>query len=160
MINIEREAILYDLYYQPNRTETIPERADETTPQFKNIFMKNIVCKGAGRAILFQGLPEMSLKNVSLENAVIEARTGVICIDADQITMKNVEIYTKVLPVMDIENAVNIKIENFKCFENQEAVFNVKGEKSNNIIFTNSIKNPQMLKIDSKVKPTAVKVVQ
>lgn len=160
MINIEREAILYDLYYQPNRTEKIPERADETTPQFKNIFMKNIVCKGAGRAILFQGLPEMSLKNVSLENAVIEARTGVICVDADQITMKNVEIYTKTFPVMEIENAVNIKIENFKCFENQETVFNVKGEKSNNILFTQSIKNPQMLKIDPKVKPNAVKIVQ
>jgi len=160
MINIEREAILYDLYYQPNRTEIIPEHASETTPQFKNIFMKNIVCKGAGRAILFQGLPEMSLKNVSLENAVIEAQTGVICVDADQITMKNVEIYTKALPVIDIENAVNIKIENFKCLENQEAVFYVKGEKSNNILFTQSIKNSQMLKINPNVKPNAVKIVQ
>lgn len=159
MINIERDAILYDLYYavrDQKNTSAFP--IDESTPQFKNIYMKNIVCKGAERAILFQGLPEMNLKNVSLEDAVIEARTGVFCSDAEQINMKNVQVYTKVFPVMDIQNASNIKVENFKCTENPGTLYNIAGEKTNNILYLNSNVDVNHLKIGSEVKPGAVTV--
>ena len=56
----------------------------------------------------------MSLKNVILENAIIEARTGVFCSDAEQIKMKNVQVYTTVFPVMDIQNVNNLMVDGFK----------------------------------------------
>ena len=161
MINIEREAILYDLYYSAagKKTTTITEEpVNEGTPQFKDIYMKNIVCKGAERAIRMQGLPEMNVKNINLENAVIEARTGVLCIDANQINLKNVQVYTKTFPVVEINNAQNIMIDNFKCYENEGAIFTVSGAKTSNISLLKSIKKAQDLSIDASVKQDAVKI--
>lgn len=161
MINIEHEAILYDLYYSPvgKKTTTITTYpVDETTPQFKDIYMKNIVCKGADRAILLQGLPEMNLRNINLENAVIEARTGVLCIDADQINLKNVQVYTKVFPVMEINNASNINIDHFTCHEKNGVLYTVSGAKTSNIIFSQTIKKAQNLSIEGSVKQDAVKM--
>jgi polygalacturonase len=106
MVDIERDAILYDLYYGIKGNQgNIPLAADETTPCFKNIFMDRIICKGADRAILFQGLPEMNLENITLSNSVIEARNGVYCSDANRIILKNVKILSLKLPVIQIYNA-------------------------------------------------------
>jgi len=62
----------------------------EETPSFKDIFISNVTCTEAGRAILLQGLPEMNLKNIRLNNVRIEAIKGIEMIDADGIEMKNV----------------------------------------------------------------------
>jgi DNA sulfur modification protein DndE len=93
MINIRQDAILFDLYYMIRDKRGIAAPSvNEGTPQFRNIHMKNIVCEGAKRAVLLQGLPEMTLKNISLENVTIEAETGLFCTDAESIRMKNVHI--------------------------------------------------------------------
>jgi polygalacturonase len=160
MINIERDAILFDLYYA-FFGKTTPEnlavpQADETTPQFRNVYMKNIFCKGAKRAILFQGLPEMNLKNIYLENSIIEAETGVFCSDADQISLKNVQIYTHTQPIVDIHNAINIRIENFKCNKGVGTIFDISGAKTNNILLLNSIGTKQNLKVNPNVNQGAI----
>ena len=161
MINIDRDAILFDLYYAffgKTTPENLPvAKADETTPQFRNVYMKNIFCKGAKRAILFQGLPEMNLQNIYLENSVIEAQTGVVCSEANQISMKNVQVYSTAQPILDIHNATNIKIENFKCNEGPGTIFDISGSKTNNILFLNSVKDKQNLKIENNVSKGAVK---
>ena len=95
MADIKDIAILYDLYYGGEKKDSILRTADETTPRFHDITMKNITCKGAKRAALFQGLPEMKLKNVLLENAVIESDAGIEWVDAENIRMKNVSVYVK-----------------------------------------------------------------
>jgi polygalacturonase len=160
MVDIERDAILYDLYYavRSNSDKQAPvPTADETTPQFKNIYMKNIVCKGADRAILFQGLPEMNLENINLENAVIEANTGAFCSDANNITLRNVQIYSKKMPVFDIRNATNILVDNFKTSANSVDFIHVAGQKTGNVKFIKSIKI-ENLKVSSEVKTDAIKI--
>ncbi len=92
MADIKNDAILYDLYYGGNRNEVAFYPVNETTPCFRNIHMKGIHCVGAGRAALFQGLPEMKLSQVSLTNAIIEAKSGITCLDTDQIILTNVTI--------------------------------------------------------------------
>lgn len=109
MANIKSDVILYDLYYG-KRSGSTPEfrPVDEATPAFRDIHMKNIYCNGAGRAILFQGLPEMKLRNITLENAVIEADKGIECMDAEDIVMKNVRIVAPE-PVIRMENCERIR---------------------------------------------------
>src|SRR5690606_40887234 len=51
---------------------------------FQNISMKNIYVSGSGIAGFFMGLPEMKLKNVILENSVLEAEKGITAIDASR----------------------------------------------------------------------------
>jgi polygalacturonase len=158
MVDIERDAILYDLYYAVrDKSTAVISSADESTPQFKNIFMKNIYCKGAGRAILLQGLPEMNLENVILENVIIEARTGVFCSDANGITMKNVQINSLKLPVITITDAKNITVENFKTSSNGGHLVDVSGKKTEKVLFENGIKLSD-IKIASDVNKDAYKV--
>jgi len=34
------------------------------SPQFRKIYCKNIICKGAAGAVLLQGLPEMPIREI------------------------------------------------------------------------------------------------
>nr|GFC28155.1 hypothetical protein [Tanacetum cinerariifolium] len=75
----KRGAILFDMYYMAK--DPVPLAGESTappvieaqplgegTPQFKGFYIKNVVCKGAETGILVRGLPEMSIKDISLEN--------------------------------------------------------------------------------------------
>ena len=84
MYNIIEDAIIFDMYYGgksvtdemdgieqgSGKTLLVP---DETTPIFRNITIENIICRGASRALYFNGLPEMPIKNITLRNINISA---------------------------------------------------------------------------------------
>lgn len=60
----------------------LPE-ANETTSSFKDIYIKNIVCFYARRAMYFNGLPEMNTKNVDIENVIIKSEYGAELCESD-----------------------------------------------------------------------------
>ena len=47
---------------------------DETTPIFRHIDIRNVVCNGAGRAMEFNGLPEMPIDGITLTDIDIIAK--------------------------------------------------------------------------------------
>ena len=93
-----------------NNDHAVPV-ASEETPQFKNISIRNVNCKGAMQAILLQGLPEMNLENISLENIRMEADKGLICTDANNVKITNLTLITKKKPAMDFKNSRNVTID-------------------------------------------------
>ena len=105
MINIPNEALIFDLFYGGNapgeggdsntpKEETVPPVTEET-PAFRDIFIKNVTAKNVGRAILFNGLPEMPIRNIFLENVTIsDAKDGVTLNRSENATLKNVKITT------------------------------------------------------------------
>jgi len=155
MANISGDAIVYDLYYMTREDVAKVPGVDETTPQFRNINMKNIVCKGADRAILFQGLPEMTLKEITLENATIEAKAGIICKDAEHIQMKNVRICSKESPVVTIKNSTDIVMDNFIYPETGNEIITISGDKTDKIRCVHSSIKPDRIKFSPEVKPGA-----
>ena len=74
----------------PAKVEPLP--VDETTPCFRNIHVKNLVCAGARRALFFNGIPEMPIENVVLEDVDITSRLGAEFVYSKAVTMKNVTI--------------------------------------------------------------------
>ena len=80
MIDIPNEALLFDLFYGgkgagEETDEEIAQRmgamipaVTEETPQFNDIFIEDVVCRGAKRPIYFNGLPEMPIRNVTLQH--------------------------------------------------------------------------------------------
>lgn len=109
MVNIKSDAILYDLYYGGKKTSMDSlMTVTDLTPSFKNIHMKNIVCKGAKRAAVFQGLPEMKLSDISLENAVLEADSGIQCSDVEHIYLTNVSVFVKGEQPIHVKKRTNI----------------------------------------------------
>ena len=65
---------------------------DETTPCFRNIHVKNLVCAGARRALFFNGIPEMPIDGIILEDIDITSKLGAEFIYSKNISMKNVNI--------------------------------------------------------------------
>ena len=103
MVDITGDAINFNLYYGgqsileqgSGNAATNSMAVNEGTPQFRDIHMEDIVCRGARKAIVLQGLPEMPLQNVTLKNADITAREGVSVTDAENISFDNVRVQSK-----------------------------------------------------------------
>lgn len=149
MKDIVGEAILFDMYYaaqdpialvgekrEPPKVETLP--VTEGTPQFRNFYIKNVVCNGAGKAIFVRGLPEMNIKNIVLEDMVLQAKQGLDMTEGSDITLKNIQLVTKeVDPVMNVHNSQNITLDKIS-YNNADLLLNVSGEKTKGIKLLNT----------------------
>lgn len=149
MIDIPTDAIRFNMFYggqspileEDQEAAVQDENAEpvtKETPSFKNIFMKNITATGSGTAAFFQGLPEMKLSNVTLENAVLEAKNGISIIDADQITFKNVKVMHNKGTAITIYNGANVNFDQLTLKDEDKALIRVLGNTSQKIKITNS----------------------
>lgn len=104
MANIPNEALLFDLFYGgkgagEETEEEIAKRMNaaapaisEETPQFKNIFIENVVAKDVKRAMYFNGLPEMKIQNVHLSHIYMTAEEGALIRQTNGLTANDVHI--------------------------------------------------------------------
>jgi polygalacturonase len=99
MTGIQGDAINFNLYYGGKsplddtlNTETNFPAVTDETPSFRDIFLKNITCRGAKNAIILQGLPEMPLKTITLKDVDITSQFGVTVIDSENIQFENVRV--------------------------------------------------------------------
>lgn len=108
MIDIPNEPLLFDLFYGGKgageeseedllaRMKTAVPPVTEETPAFRNIHISNIVCKGSGRAMFFNGLPEMPIRNVSVKNVVMtDASSGIEVSQVEDVTLENIRVESK-----------------------------------------------------------------
>lgn len=153
MKDIVNEAILFDMYYFAKPPSDGPESlknvdslpVTEATPQFKNFTIDNVVCAGASKAVFIRGLPEMNVADVSLSNMVIQANEGIECIEANNISFKNVRLVTKALsPVIKISNSKEIKLDDI-TYNNANVLLQINGYKCKNVRLLNT--NIQAAKI-------------
>lgn len=83
----------YDKKYSkdPQDDKDNPRTLDSTTPTYNGILLKNIkttdVC--SGKAIFLIGRPESHIKNVTLDNVQIKAKTGIDVRFVDNLVFKN-----------------------------------------------------------------------
>ena len=103
MTDIKTDAITFNMYYggksvaemladgdNPDNVTKMP--VNEETPIFRNIDIRNIVCNGAGRAMEFNGLPEMPIDGITLQNITILAKKDAVFTNCQNIKKKNVNI--------------------------------------------------------------------
>ncbi|MFT4031552.1 MAG: glycosyl hydrolase family 28 protein [Siphonobacter sp.] len=149
MTDIPGEAILFDMYYMakdpvPQAGESadpLPIEAmplNEGTPQFKNFFVRNVVCKGAETGILIRGLPEMNVKDVVIENAVLESKKGLVCIEGQGITIKNVNLLTQDKNVMMVQNSQNVTLDHIQYRPDTDVLLRVLGKRSKEVKLLNT----------------------
>jgi len=139
MMNIPTQAVSFNLYYGGNEgggglveNEFIPPVTEET-PVFRNITIRNVTCKGAKDAVFLQGLPEMNLQDIVLENIDIEADNGMTCVDADGIQAVGLRLITNNSPVIDFINCRNINIKKLDIENTGLPVVSIKGERTKSI---------------------------
>lgn len=146
MTNIPTQAVSFNLYYagqsvsemlaEGTAVETtegeIPPVTEET-PRFRNIWIKNLTCRGAQQGLYLQGLPELNLENVNLENIDIQADNGMTCIDASNINVKNMRLLTSNKPVLSFINSTGVDIKNLKVSDINDTIFAVRADNSRKI---------------------------
>lgn len=130
MNDIVGDAVLFDLFYGGAKNKDEKVKADETTPVFKDITMKNINCNGAKRALFFNGLPEMNLENISLENGMFVANEGGKISESTNVTLTNVVLKTPSTPNLIINNSQYITLVNILFPDTNKPIINVSGMNS------------------------------
>ena len=103
MTDIKTDAITFNMYYGgksvaemladgDNPDNVTKQPVTEETPIFRNIDIKNIVCNGAGRAMEFNGLPEMPINGIRVQNINIIAKSDAVFNKCQNIKQRNVHI--------------------------------------------------------------------
>ena len=150
MKDIAGEAILFDMYYAAQdpvplsgEKRELPKvefkTVDETTPQFRDFHISNIVCVGAETAVFIRGLPEMHVKNVVMENVNIQSDKGIDMQEASGISFKNIKIISADSnPVVNIINSDNIAFDKLSYRDSSELLFRIQGDRAKEISIRNT----------------------
>jgi hypothetical protein len=72
----------------------------------------------------------LNLENIVLENIDIEVDNGLICIDTNGITLKDMRLVLKNLPGILIKNSLNVSIESIDIPGKKNPCIDIGGEKS------------------------------
>ncbi len=145
MIDIPTNAISFNLYYgglsvsemlaqkDANKGEEKIPAVTEETPQFKDIVIKNVTCKGALQAIYLQGLPEMNLENVYLEDLDMIAENGLLCMDAKGVTVKDLHLDVKNSPALTFINVSDVNIDELDIENTELPLISLNGKLTSNV---------------------------
>lgn len=122
MIDIPHEALLFDLFYGGKgageeteeeliaRMKTAIPPVTEETPAFRDIYISGITANGVGRAMFFNGLPEMPIRNIDIKDVQItNAKAGIVISQAGNVTIDNANVETEG-EVLKVRFAKNVKV--------------------------------------------------
>jgi len=156
MFDIVTDSFLFDLYYGGKSASESLEDGDQTpieaenppvtveTPSFRNINIKNIVSRNARRAMFFNGLPEMNISNINVENAIITSQIGAVISESDGIKFKNIHIIPQTGPAITLQNVKNFDLKDFIYPQSLKEVVKITG-KSKNINLPENIKKQKII---------------
>lgn len=122
MMNIPTEPLLFDLHYGgKSAVEAAAEgaspfdvafvEADERTPQFRDIYIKDVICSGAARAMYFNGIPEKNIENIVVENCEIVSERGADLRYSTGVILKDVKITQSEGEGFSVANCSNVLID-------------------------------------------------
>ena len=145
MKDIPTFAISFNMYYGGRSPSEIPEEngnesdamaqpVSEETPRFKNIEISDVNVSGARQAIQLQGLPEMNLENVSLNNMTLTAQKGITIVDAVNIRLSNINLTTQNKKAVEIVDAKDVKITDLDYAFDREGQIIIRGENCSDIL--------------------------
>jgi polygalacturonase len=141
MTDVATDAIGFNLYYSnqaPGEGGEVaaakPEPVSEKTPQFRDIWIENVICRGARQAVALQGLPEMPIRGIHLRNVSLTAENGMACTDAQDITLNNVEILNSRGPVLSLLNSRDVQVDHLTYASGAGAVIKADGTNNTAVI--------------------------
>ena len=147
MNNIGGAAVLFDMYYMAKDPLTMFAGEDkpsiefqpvtEATPQFRDFYIKGVVCKGAETGIFVRGLPEMNIRNIFMEDISIQSKEGFVCTEGENITLKNSTLYCDTKTVVDVMDSKNVTLDNIS-YKPTDIFITINGSRSKDIKVLNT----------------------
>jgi DNA sulfur modification protein DndE len=139
MKDIPGDAILFDMYYGGKDQKIEKLAVTEATPRFQDFYFHDIVVQGAKRGIFVRGLPEMNVKNIRLENLIVQAESGMYSEEGENISVKNLTLLTKdTNPVFTIHNSKEITLDNIRYKKGADLLVSVSGKTSKDVRLVNT----------------------
>ncbi len=142
MEDIETNAIWMDMFYQKkswNKYNAVDQEpppiapVTESTPLFRDINFKDIICKGAKCGILMEGLAEMAIKNVKMNGLNISSDEGAYVSDIDGLELTNSRITSNSEPVMFLNESRNVTINNVEFPGEYETLIKLRGSRTDKV---------------------------
>lgn len=107
MKDIIYEAITIDMHY----TKLQPELVSERTPIIRNMSIDNVRCNRAEVGIYLNGLPEMPIEDVTIENIRMFTTQGAIIDNVKGLRMRKVKFVAEREPILIMNNTINVYLE-------------------------------------------------
>ncbi|MGC4129163.1 MAG: glycoside hydrolase family 28 protein [Bergeyella sp.] len=127
----------------------------EETPIFRNVFFKNITASNSYEALSLNGLSEMNLKNIVIEDSYFDTKKSLTIVDADGITLKNVKIkYTDGIGAT-VYNSKNIDLRGL-TLESDKPLIKILGSKTGGILLPKGI-SADKISVSKDVPKNSVK---
>ncbi|TWT37125.1 Polygalacturonase [Posidoniimonas corsicana] len=147
MIDIAEQAILFDMHYEAGipldkqglvtrNAGSAPPAVTDTTPRFRQISIRDVTCRGAERAVLLAGLPEMPVQDVLLENVSITAKRGMVCMDAVGVELRGVEVLCDEGPALHVYNTRRLAVDDFRWRAGTATPVRVQGPQNAELTFS------------------------
>jgi polygalacturonase len=142
MRGIRTDAILFDMYYSGGAPEaeaakdlTVREAQPVTglTPRFQDFFVRGVFCDGADRALVLNGLPEMPIRNMHLEDVTVLSRRGATIADAEGVLLDGCRIEPVSGPVLHVIQSRGVTVSGGSYPSDRGAFLRVTGGQSEGI---------------------------
>ena len=92
MIGIQDQAVIFTMGYSSNGAPKA-DCSREDIPEFKNIAVKNMVCRGCGQAVVIDGLKQQPIHDISFENVKISGKKGLKMNCCERIALSDVTLF-------------------------------------------------------------------
>lgn len=101
MTDIKADALLFDMYYHGQSpvlevieghsiADTAVVAVTEATPCFKGIHFRNIRCRNVGRTFYFDGIHEMPVQDITIDNLFSEASAPSLFSECKSILLRDI----------------------------------------------------------------------
>ncbi len=141
MVNIQTEAVRFNLFYGGKSFSKDPVTGDllidempvsDETPVFRNLYFKNIICEGAGKAVIMQGIPEMPLENIQFSNVRLRSKEGITINYVKGVNFSDAELSVEGGEAVHVSNSTQLVFCNFRS-NGEDKLFRISGSKTKNI---------------------------
>lgn len=167
MINIPAQVIGFNMFYEGKspiledgdsitKTDTKTYPITEETPIFRSVFFKNINAVNSYEALTLNGLAEMNLKNIVIEDSYFDTKKALTITDSDGIILKNVKLKYSEGIGATIYNSKNINLSGVVFESSKTPLVKIMGNKTSEVKLPEEISGEQIY-ISKEVVKNVVK---
>lgn len=99
----------YQDYIEQYDDKDIPEVTEET-PEIRRLYFNHIKCRNAARMMYFNGLPELRINHITINDVIVTAESGGVIVNADDVIMTDVALFVEEGALFTLTNTNRITI--------------------------------------------------
>ena len=134
--NIVNDAILVGMFYT-NNDRDLKIAKNETTPTFRNFHFTDIIVEQAPRGIVIEGLPENPIRELSIQNAIVNGvQDGMICSNTQQARFADLVVNPEKGPAFSLTAVRDVELAAVRTMKAVAGEVVIRLDKAENVSIT------------------------